>query len=124
MVNTTREKAIKLHSEIVLDIKQTKSKFCKIIKTINKDVELRSLFTPEMSIHLTHLIELWKNNRDANMECYFTTFKEHHSHINGNKIHNVNLKNMWDDYISSCSDFRCKMLMLNNLCSELKEFEM
>jgi len=99
------------------DIKQTKSKFCEIIKTINKDGELRSLFTPEMNIHLKHLIEMWKNNGDANIEYYFR-LKEHHLHIN-NQIQHITFKNMWDDYICMCMSFRCNLLKLNELCTKL-----
>ena len=51
-MESIRQKASKLYNEIMFDIKQTKSKFCKIIKTINKDVELKNLFTPEMNTHL------------------------------------------------------------------------
>jgi len=116
-----KQKASKLYIETMFDIKQTKSKFCKIIKTINKDKELKSLFTAEMNSHLTNLIQMWRNNKDANIEYYFT-MKEHHSHIN-NKIQNITFKNMWDDYITSCSSFRCKLLQLNDLCNKLQESE-
>jgi hypothetical protein len=121
-METIRQEANELYNETMLDIKQTKSKFCKIIKTINKDVELKRLFTPEMNTHLKHLIEMWRNNNDANIEYYFT-LKEHHSHIN-NKIQNITFKNMWDEYISMCCSFRSKLLRLNDLVTKLQASEM
>jgi len=121
-METIRQEASELYNETMYDIKQTKSKFCKIIKTINKDVELKRLLTPEMNTHLTSLIEMWRNNNDANIEYYFT-LKEHHSHIN-NKIQNITFKNMWDEYISMCCSFRCKLLRLNYLCNKLQASEM
>jgi hypothetical protein len=116
-METIRQDASELYNETMFDIKQTKSKFCKIIKTINKDAELKSLFTPEMNTHLRHLIQMWRNNNDANIEYYFK-LKEHHSNIN-NKIQNVTFKNMWDEYISMCCMFRCKLLKLNDLCNQI-----
>ena len=81
-MESIRQDAREIYNETMFDIKQTKNKFCKIIKTINEDMELRKLFTPEMNTHLKYLIEMWRNNNDANIEHYFT-LKEHHSYING-----------------------------------------
>jgi hypothetical protein len=120
-MESIRQEANELYNKTIFDIKETKYKFCKIIKTINKDVEIRRLFTPEMNTHLIHLIEMWANNNEANIEYYFR-LKEHHSHIN-NKIQNITFKNMWDDYISRCSNFRCKLLQLNDLCMKLQAYE-
>jgi len=85
-------------------------------------MELRKLFTPEMNTHLKYLIEMWRNNNDANIEHYFA-LKEHHSYING-KIQNMTFNLMWDDYISSCCKVRCKLLKLNDLCTKLNKSEM
>ena len=63
---------------------------------------------------------MWRNNNNANIEFYFT-LKEHHSHIN---IQNITFENMWGDYILSCCSFRCKLLQLNHLLTELQAFEM
>ena len=117
-METIRQQASELYNETMLDIRQAKSKFSKIITTINKDVDIRSLFTPEMNSHLKHLIEMWRNNKNANTEYYFK-LKEHHLHIN-NKIQNIPFKHMWTDYISSCCAFRCKLLALNDLCTKLQ----
>ena len=70
-----------------------------------------------MKTHLIHLIQLWKNNDDANIEYYFK-MKEHHSHING-KIENETLKEMWEDYIKSGLKFRVDLMKLNDLCNKL-----
>ena len=121
-MESIRQEASELYNKTMVDIKQTKSKFCKIIKTINKDAELRSLFTPEMNTHLMHLIEMWRNNNNANIEYYFT-LKEHNSYIN-NQIQNTMFKNIWDDYILMCCSLSCKLLRLNDLCSKLQAYEM
>lgn len=113
-----RQEASELYNETMIDIKQTKSVFCRIIKTINNDVELQKLFTPEMNTHLKILIQMWNNNNDANIEYYFR-LKEHHEYING-KIQHPMVKDIWDDYILRCCDFRCKLLQLNDLCKKLQ----
>ena len=109
----TRKKA----SEVYNKIKDTKSKFIKIIKFINENQEINNQLTSEMKTHLKYLIELWKYNDDANIEYYFK-MKDHHFHING-KIENENLKKMWDDYLESGLEFRCTLLQLNELCNKL-----
>ena len=116
-----RQDAIKIYNESMLDIKETKSMFCKIIKTINSDMELKSLFTQEMTTHLNHLVEMWRNNDDANIEFYFK-LKEHHTYING-KIEHTPFKNIWEQYISQCCRLRCKLIILNDLCLKLPAFK-
>ena len=71
-----------------------------------------------MNTHLKHLIEMWRNNNDANIEYYFT-LKEHHSHIN-NKIQHITFKTMWDEYILLCCSVRCKLLRLKDLVIKLQ----
>ena len=116
-MDNIRQEASQLYNKTMSDIKISKSKFCKIIKNINQNAEFKSQLTPEMNEHLKNLIELWNNNKDANIEYYFT-MKKHHSYING-KIENEMLKNMWDDYIKSTCEFRTQLLKLNYLCNQL-----
>jgi len=102
-----------LYNQTMEDIKQTKNKFIKIVKIINDDEVLRKLFTSTQKNHLEALIKLWRNNKYANAEYYFT-FKEHHAHINGRIAHDT-FKEIWDDYVSSCLKFRCNLLQLDDL---------
>ena len=113
-----REEASILYNTTMLEIKQTKKQFKEIVKTINADANLRNSFTSLMNLHLQCLIEMWRNNKNANIEYYFM-LKKHHSHINGH-IEDPSLKKMWDDYIKSCCFFRCSLLKLNDLCSTLQ----
>jgi hypothetical protein len=113
----TREEASELYNKSMLAIKNTKSKFGKIIKYINQNKEINNQFTPEMKTNLNQLVKLWNNNADANIEYYFT-MKEHHSFING-KIENENLKTMWNDYLKCGLEFRVDLLKLNELCKQL-----
>lgn len=98
-------------------IQATKSKFLEIIKHIDNDPEINNQFSPEMRAHLKQLHQLWQNNDDANIEYYFK-MKDHHCHING-RIENETLKTRWDDYLVSCSSFRCDLLSLNMLGNNL-----
>lgn len=116
-MNQARKEASKLYNKNMSAIKDTKSKFGKIIKFINENQEINNQLTPEMKTHFKYLINLWKNNEDANIEYYFK-MKEHHSHING-KIENKSLKQMWNDYLKSGLEFRCELLKLNELCNKL-----
>ena len=113
----TRKEASELYKKSMFVIKNTKSKFIKIIKFINQNKEINNQISEEMKTHLGHLIQLWKNNDDANIEYYFK-MKEHHSHING-KIENETLKEMWEDYIKSGLEFRIDLMKLNDLCNKL-----
>ena len=113
----TRKEASELYKKSMFVIKNTKSKFRKIIKFINQNKEINNQISEEMKTHLRHLIQLWKNNDDANIEYYFK-MKEHHSHING-KIENETLKEMWEDYIKSGLEFRIDLMKLNDLCNKL-----
>uniref|UniRef100_A0A6C0CEA2 Uncharacterized protein n=1 Tax=viral metagenome TaxID=1070528 RepID=A0A6C0CEA2_9ZZZZ len=110
------EELPELYSKCMEDIKNTKSKFGKIIKFINENTEINGELSPDIKIHLKKLIKLWKNNADANIEYYFN-MKDHHSYINGN-IENDTLKIMWDDYIESGLKFRVVLMKLNHMCSE------
>ena len=112
-----REEASELYIKNMSAIKDTKSKFGKIIEFINNNKEINNQLTVEMKTHLKYLINLWKNDDDANIEYYFK-MKEHHSHING-KIENKNFKKMWDDYIKKCSELRIGLLKLNELCNKI-----
>ena len=109
--------APELYNKCMEAIKNTKSKFGKIIKFINENSEINSELSPDVKIHLKKLIKLWKNNADANIEYYFN-MKEHHSYING-KIENDTLKIMWDDYIESGLKFRVDLMKLNHMCGEI-----
>jgi len=93
--------------------KETKKKFCKIIKFINnrKNKKINKELTPEIKKHLKHLIKMWKNSENVDMEYYFK-MKEHHTHING-RIENEILKKMWDEYFMSGLEFRTKLMALN-----------
>ena len=113
----TRKEASELYNKSMFAIKNTKSKFTKIIEFINQNQEINNQNSTEMKTHLRHLIQLWNNNDDANIEYYFK-MKEHHSHING-KIENEILKEMWEDYIKSGLEFRVDLMKLNNLCNKL-----
>ena len=110
-----KQRAAVLLEESMSDIEITKSKFSKIITTINETSD--NQFTHEMKTHLNTLNRLWDNNEDANIEYYFE-MKEHHSYING-KIENDILNEKWMDYIKSCALLRLKLVRLNHLCSEL-----
>tara|TARA_B100000085_G_scaffold274044_1_gene290223 strand:+ start:583 stop:936 length:354 start_codon:yes stop_codon:yes gene_type:complete len=112
-----RKEASELYNKSMFAIKNTQSKFRKIIKFINQNQEINNQISAEMKTHLRHLIQLWKNNDDANIE-YYLKMKEHHSHING-KIENETLKEMWDDYIETALKFRVDLMKLNHLCNEL-----
>ena len=112
-----RKDASELYNKSMDAIKNTKSKFKKIIKFINQNQEINNQLTSEMKTNLKHLIQLWDNNDDANIEYYFK-MKEHHSYING-QIENETLKTMWEDYIKSCLQFRCDLMELNDLCNKL-----
>jgi hypothetical protein len=109
------EEAPELYNKCMEAIKNTKSKFGKIIKFINENSEINGELSLDVKIHLKKLIKLWKNNVDANIEYYFN-MKEHHSYING-KIENDTLKIMWDDYIESGLKFRVDLMKLNHMCS-------
>jgi len=109
--------ASELYNKSMFAIKNTKSKYGKIIKFINQNQEINNQLTSEMKTNFKHLIQLWKNNGDANIEYYFK-MKEHHSYITG-KIENETLKTMWDDYLKSGLEFRCDLMNLNNLCNKL-----
>ena len=113
----TRKDASELYNKSMRAIKNTKSKFGKIITFINQNQEIYNQLTSEMKTNLKYLIQLWKNNGDANIEYYFK-MKEHHSYING-QIENETLKTMWDDYIKCCLEFRCDLMVLNDLCNKL-----
>ena len=102
-----------LYEKTMRDIVQTKNKFINIVKTINEDEILRKLFTPTQKNHLQALIKLWRNNKYADAEYYFT-FKDHHARITGSIAHDK-FKEMWNDYISSCLEFRCNLLKLSHL---------
>ena len=108
------EEASELYMKSMSAIKNTKSKFGKIIKFINQNPDIRKQLTPVVTSALKRLIQLWKNNDEANMEYYFS-MKEHHSHINGQMEHDT-LQTMWDDYIKSCVEFRCNLMAWNHLC--------
>ena len=112
-----RNDASELYNKSMVAIKNTKSKFKKIIKFINKNREIYNQLTSEMKTNLKYLIQLWKNNGDANIE-YYLKMKAHHSYING-QIENETLKTMWEDYIKSCLEFRCNLMKLNHLCNKL-----
>ena len=60
----TRKEASILYNNSMSKIKDTKSKFKKIIKFINENQEINNQLTSEMKIHFKYLIELWKNNDD------------------------------------------------------------
>ena len=111
------EDASELYNKCMKDIKNTKSKFGKIIKFINENSEIKDELSPNVKLHLKELIKLWKNNADANIEYYFN-MKDHHSYINEN-IENDTLKIMWDDYIENGLKFRVKLMRLNHMCSEM-----
>lgn len=113
----TRKEASELYNKSMVAIKNTKSKYGKIIKFINKNHEINNQISEEIKTHLKHLIQLWKNNDYANIEYYFK-MKEHHSHING-QIENETLKEMWEDYIKSGLEFRVDLMKLNYLCNTL-----
>lgn len=57
----TRKEASKLYSKSMCGIKNTKSKFIKIIKFLNENQETNNQLTSEMKAHLIHLITLWRN---------------------------------------------------------------
>ena len=113
-----RQEGSKIYAEVISGTKQAKSKLCEIIKTINKDIELRKSLTPEVKTHLTHIIEIWRNHLKKSTENYFN-LKDHHMYING-KIENIMLRDMWDDYIEKCCSFRCNIIILNHLYAQLQ----
>lgn len=99
-----------LFTDIKLKIKTTKNKFKEFIKYKNENnIKLND----EITKHLKILIELWNNNKDANIEYYFI-MKEHHSHIYC-QIEDVELKKLWEDYIDLGLDLRTKLMFLNDL---------
>ena len=111
-----------LHNTIMSEIKDTKSKFKKFIKFINENEQINDQLSNEIKIHLRHLINLWNNNNDANIDDnhintdYYFQMKEHHSHININgMINDESLNEMWKDYLLSGMEFRVKLLGLNQL---------
>tara|TARA_B100001093_G_C26154120_1_gene728741 strand:- start:52 stop:411 length:360 start_codon:yes stop_codon:yes gene_type:complete len=114
-----RKKASILYAKSMSGIKDTKTKFKKIVRFINNNQEINNQLTPEIKTHLKHLINLWNNNDDANIEYYFE-MKEHHSYING-QIENENLERMWDDYLKSGLEFRTFLLKLNELCNNIND---
>ena len=116
-----REEISEVYNKSMSKIKDTKSKFKKIINFINENQEINNQLPSEMSIHLVQLINLWRNNNEANIEYYFK-MKDHHSHING-RIENEQLKKMWEDYLKSGMELRCTLLELNELSSELIKYD-
>jgi hypothetical protein len=117
MDNVENKKRNELYNETMLEIKKTKAQFRMIIDTINHSAELRNLFTPDMHMHLKILIEMWRNNKDADVDFYMK-FKEHHIHIN-NKINNPMFESMWKEYVIGCCRFRSKLLFLENKIKNL-----
>jgi hypothetical protein len=112
MTSVLQERANKQLLEICEDKKILKSKFKTIIKTINANLEISRLITPDMSTHLKALIELWNNDKDANMD-YYWKFKEHHPHITGQIEHAMFVK-LWDEYIQDGMSLRCKLTSWNH----------
>ena len=104
---------LNVYSDVMLKIKITKNKYIEFIKYKNTyNIKLNA----EITEHLKKLIELWNNNRDANMEYYFN-MKKHHSYINC-KIEDIVLKQLWDDYIKLGLNLRTQLIVLNNLISQ------
>ena len=118
-MEATMKETSNLHNNIMSEIKATKSKFKKIIKFINENKQINDQLSGEIKNHLRHLIKLWQNNNDANIDNnhinadYYFQMKEHHSHING-MIKDENLNKMWKDYLVSGMEFRVKLMGLNN----------
>lgn len=113
-----------LYKNIIIAIKDTKTKFEKIIIFIEQNEDINKSLTSKIKFHLNILTELWKNNENENnieildvLEYYFN-MKEHHSHINGH-IENETLKKMWNEYIECGLKFRCNLMKLNHLCNNL-----
>jgi len=57
----TRIYASELYNKSMFAIKNTKSKYGKIIKFINQNQEINNKLISEMKTNLNHLIQLWKN---------------------------------------------------------------
>lgn len=106
---------VKMTSNLLTDvqfkIKTTKNKLKEFIKYKNEN---KIKFNDEMTEHLKILIELWNNNKNANIEYYFN-MKEHHSFINC-QIEDVELKQLWEDYIDLGLDLRTNLMFLNDIC--------
>ena len=86
----TRNRASKLYYEIMDEIKNTKNKYAKIIKFINKNKKINKSLKPRIRFHLKHLVKLWNNNSEANIEYYFK-MRKHHHYINEQIKNNENL---------------------------------
>lgn len=100
--------SLELFANIEIKINITKNNFKAFIKHINeKKIKLNN----EINIHIKKLIELWNNNKNADIEYYFS-MKNHHSYIN-DKIKNITLDELWNKYIYSCLDLRTELLALN-----------
>lgn len=97
-----------LFIDVKFKIKTTKNKFKELINYKNKhNIKLND----EITEHLKKLIELWNNNKDANIEYYFN-MKQHHTYINC-QIENIELKQLWEDYIKSGLELRTNLIFLN-----------
>lgn len=94
-----------------MSLHETKKKFSKIIKFINKNQKIKNELTSEILINLKFLIKMWNNNNNQNMEYYFK-MKDHHSHING-RIKNKILDKMWIEYLKCGLKFRLELMKSN-----------
>ena len=96
-----------LFIDVKLKIKTNKNKFKEFINYKNKhNIKLNDVITE----HLKKLIELW-NNKDANIEYYFN-MKQHHTYINC-QIENIELNQLWEDYIKLGLELRTSLIFLN-----------
>ena len=107
-------------NEIKTDIIVSREKFVKFINvlSLDKNTDFYNTLPSDIQDRLRTLEEMWKNKDNVEVKHYFD-MKDHHAHITGYVINNNDLKDLWCDYIKSGMDFRCKLLELVNLTTNL-----
>ena len=111
-----RNQCRELHSKCMIEEKEIKKKFTKVIKHLN--INNNGNFTNDCKGNIKDLIKKW-NKKDKNIQDYFD-MKNNHTYITGELDETGGeIKELWVDYLMSGLTFRTKLMRLNHDLQQL-----